>query len=462
MLAVVLSFSASLAVSHLRLRPMEEQALDIVRGATPSLEHLSAVRTELRRLGMYVNEHVADIGNGRTVSGADIDAARHQLDADLMAYRNLPSFPGEAARLAEIDTHLSLLQEAMHKLLNEADAGSVVDAKATLREAFHPRLERTDDLVAELKTLKADHVRDQAEAILTARRAALVLAAVLGIASLGVAIMASLLVVRALSSRARLMEEHSRLLAARASELEAFAGRVAHDLKSPLGAVALRILSSRRRYEMTPPLRENLDKVARQIERMDQIINGLLEFARAGANPSRGARVDLNSVLDEVITDIQPAADAVNAQLHVGRFSPTQLACSPEALASVLSNLLGNAVKYIVNGKRVPRQIAVYVEHRDDVARIEIEDTGPGLPPGSEEFVFEPFCRLPGTSQTGIGLGLATVKKIVEAYDGRVGVRSRLGEGSTFWFEVPRVRVVAQRFGVLHAQTVDRPQEARP
>jgi signal transduction histidine kinase len=72
-----------------------------------------------------------------------------------------------------------------------------------------------------------------------------------------------------------------------------------------------------------------------------------------------------------------------------------------------------------------------------DAVRIEIEDNGPGIPPEAERRIFEPFQRLAGTRQPGFGLGLATVKKIVEAYHGCLGVRSCPGKGSIFWFELP-------------------------
>src|SRR5204862_7707427 len=126
------------------------------------------------------------------------------------------------------------------------------------------------------------------------------------------------------------------LLAARANELEAFAGRVAHDLKTPLGALALRVPSTGRRADLSPALHDELDRMSRQIDRMDRIIDGLLEFARAGANPQPGAHADLGEALDEVAWELRPAADAAGAELRIETV-PMQLACAQSALASILS-----------------------------------------------------------------------------------------------------------------------------
>jgi signal transduction histidine kinase len=122
--------------------------------------------------------------------------------------------------------------------------------------------------------------------------------------------------------------------------------------------------------------------VARGLDRMNGIINGLLEFARAGGTPSPGACAELGEVLDEVLVDLRPAASAAGAEIVVDAFPPTRLACTPGALTSVLANLLGNAVKYIAEGQRVPRRIAVHVKPHDTTVCIEIEDNGPGLPAG--------------------------------------------------------------------------------
>jgi signal transduction histidine kinase len=104
---------------------------------------------------------------------------------------------------------------------------------------------------------------------------------------------------------------------------------------------------------------------------------------------------------------------------------------------SVLSNLLGNAVKYVVDGTELPRKVSVRVHEQHGAAHVEVVDNGPGVPAGFEQTVFEPFHRV-SDKQPGIGLGLATVKKIVEAYHGRVGVRSTPGHGASFWFELPK------------------------
>jgi len=265
----------------------------------------------------------------------------------------------------------------------------------------------------------------------------MMLTTVLGIVSLVVAIIAGILVLRLLRSRDRLTREHSRLLTERAAELEAFAGRVAHDLKNPLGTMAVLVLLAGRHRGDETKLQEAFDRLSGQVQRMDQTIDGLLEFARAGANPAPGTSADLRHILDGIVSEVRFAAEAAGTELRIAPFPPTQLACGPAALTSVLSNLLGNAIKYIGNGTQAPRRITIRVRPRDEMTRIEVQDTGPGLPPGAERIIFEPFRRLAESDQPGIGLGLATVKKIVEAYRGSVGVVSNRGCGSTFWFEMP-------------------------
>jgi signal transduction histidine kinase len=77
------------------------------------------------------------------------------------------------------------------------------------------------------------------------------------------------------------------------------------------------------------------------------------------------------------------------------------------------------------------------VADAEDRCRVSVEDTGPGIPPNKKSILFEPYVR-GSANEPGIGLGLATVKRLAEAHGGRVGVESALGSGSTFWFELPK------------------------
>jgi signal transduction histidine kinase len=102
---------------------------------------------------------------------------------------------------------------------------------------------------------------------------------------------------------------------------------------------------------------------------------------------------------------------------------------------SIVQNLVRNAINYM--GARATRRIVVRTSAAGDVARLEVEDTGPGIPPEIQTTVFEPFVRGPHEREKGTGLGLATVKPLVESHGGRIGMKSQVGAGSLFWVELP-------------------------
>src|SRR5262249_41145284 len=134
--------------------------------------------------------------------------------------------------------------------------------------------------------------------------------------------------------------------------------------------------------------------------------------------------------------ETQPAAAAAGAELRLEPFEETRpVACERGILASVASNLIRNAIKFM--GEKEERRVVVRVEGDDKAVRVEVADTGPGLLPGTEELIFQPYSRVGNRPGNGLGLGLATVKRLVEAHGGRVGVHSVPSVGATFWFELP-------------------------
>ena len=278
----------------------------------------------------------------------------------------------------------------------------------------------------------SEHAVENAHEIERVRSEARDLALVLGGLGIAVGFGAGAVTLSVIRRRARLVAEHQALVDARAAELEAFAGRIAHDLRNPLGAIALRIQTLRLR-ETTDPVA--VDKLAENAVRMDHLIEDLLEFARSGAAPDPGARASLRATVEQVLADARLQAERAGAELLVDDIPDVEVVCARGTLASVLANLVDNSMKYVTDGTG-PRRICMRATARASRVRVEVADTGPGLPPGTESLVFEPFRRVGNLTQRGLGLGLATVKRIVEAYGGRVGVSSAPGRGSTFWFEL--------------------------
>ena len=435
MVLVVLSFAASLGYSHFLLQPIDERAVAITERAVPSLQHLANMRVELAHLGKNARDLVAEGSATASPITPKIEAAWQRIETEFHLYRDLPTSSAEAQWIRPVGQRLEELRRATDRVVITAGSGAGRDI---LQELFEPALEQTDAAAGMLQRLNETEARAQATRILQTRQQATLIATLLGSVSLAIAFVATFLVLRVLRTRAQIAEEYVRVQRERNTELEAFAGRVAHDLRDPLGAIALQMLAITRRHRPGPELTPHFDAIERQLQRTNQIIEALLEFARAGASPTLGARANLTDVLNAVIAGIRPRLETIQVELTIEPVPPLEVACTPGALSSVLSNLVGNAAKFVVEGSELPRRIAVRVSEEAHAAHIEVEDNGPGIPEEAEQRIFEPFRRLHTTRQSGFGLGLATVKKIVEAYEGRLGVRSRPTKGSVFWFELPK------------------------
>ena len=242
----------------------------------------------------------------------------------------------------------------------------------------------------------------------------------------------------------------NRELARSRDDLRSFAHLAAHDLKEPLRGIGLyaALLIEDHGEALDPSARTSVEAIMRLAERGGTLTSALLEFAEAGREPGPRERFALREVVDEVIETFAPELAHGRVELHVREPLPT-LAGERVALAQVLVNLVGNAIKY-AEPRRAPGRIEIVAERNrphagagtgeeaaDDRSHvISVVDDGIGIASEYHEQVFDPFRRLhPRAAHFGgSGLGLAIVRRLIERHGGRVTLESEPGVGSAFRF----------------------------
>lgn len=234
----------------------------------------------------------------------------------------------------------------------------------------------------------------------------------------------------------RVTDRTSELSAANAN-LEAFSYTVSHDLRTPLRS--LQSFAELLIEECAPTLSEThqdyLRRIARAARRMDVLTHDLLLFTRINRVEMSLARIDPAEVFKEVVHEFSEHGKWGPETFEVAGPIPPVMANGP-VLHQVISNLVGNALKFVVPGK--PPRVRCRAEARGATVRLWVEDEGIGIAPEQFAKIFKPFVRLHGDAQyPGTGMGLAIVQKGVERMQGQIGVESTPGQGSRFWVELP-------------------------
>ncbi|MFB1481668.1 PAS domain S-box protein [Corallococcus sp. RDP092CA] len=211
---------------------------------------------------------------------------------------------------------------------------------------------------------------------------------------------------------------------------------VAHDLRAPLNVIQL---SAKMMEKHLPPddgARRRLATLQKSVQRANRLIQDLLDVARmeGGGLAVEKKPLEVAPLVQEALEQHRGLAEArcLLLQAHVPEGLPRVLA-DPERLAQILSNLLGNALKFTPEGGRV----LLRVQPEAGQVCFRVSDTGPGIAAEDRQSIFERFWQSGPKRKEGAGLGLAIVKGLVEAHGGRVGVDSTPGVGSTFFFTLP-------------------------
>jgi len=431
---VAVVFLVAAIVAQRAATRIDAEVLDLQGNSLPSVTHLAQARTAMG----HVVPEIGALADGPVAAQPEVLARiatfRRAVDAELAVYVQTPWYAGER------DVYEHRLQPSLERF--DADLGRLAaldpGGDVRVREAAEQHVVHDADAAEEAlgDLLELNHMQAYVAAnrILRTREHAVRVAVALEIASALVAAIAAWFAVRASRRFEAVQRQNAALQAARAAEFESFAQRVAHDLLSPMSGVVFS-LNAIERTHTDAATREVVQRTLRSLARSRQMVHGIFNFARSGARPAAGARARLGAGVQAAVDELL-AGDLQSPPLvQIEPLEDCEVACDDAVLGVILSNLLSNAEKY--TRESPVRRIAVRGRVTPGRARIEVEDTGPGLPPGLEHSIFEPYVRAPGVTQPGLGLGLATVKRLVDAHGGAVGVR-RAEAGTVFWFELPR------------------------
>ncbi|HLU68969.1 MAG TPA: HAMP domain-containing sensor histidine kinase [Kofleriaceae bacterium] len=428
LVAAVAAFLVATLLAELVLSRVSRNARDIAGNAGPAITYLSMLRTRLHQFGAHLDQLME---RPPPVAAADAVRVRERYE-DVRAlwrdYRGQDAYPGEQALWPLIDADMAELGGLTEAVIRAAQGGAPRRARALLARAgqITPHM---DTLLNGLGQINAQAISRLAADIERVWRDQVALTVVMHIVAVLLALVAGLLAFRAVRS-------YEILLEARATELEQFAGRISHDLLNPIaaGTTALDFLGG----ACDDPRSQRIAEAGRRgLVRAREIADALLTFAVAGGRAGSDERARVGDVLRAVVDELAPQARERGIELSLEPGPEAAAACSPGLLSSAIGNLVGNAIKYMneVADRRVT--VRSWVSGRS--ACVEVADTGPGLTPETAARIFDPFVRA-SRGGPGVGLGLATVKRIADAHRGRIEVHSSPGQGSRFVLALPLAR----------------------
>jgi light-regulated signal transduction histidine kinase (bacteriophytochrome) len=219
--------------------------------------------------------------------------------------------------------------------------------------------------------------------------------------------------------------------------LEEFATVAAHDLTSPLATVhcSLELVTERCAGKVDGTSEMAMLSAMRGLNRMDELIRGLLEYSRAGGH-IEGSSVACDDLVNECLANLDADIKACGAEISWGILPVVR--GDHGRLLQLFQNLISNAIKYRDRRGRVTPKVHLRAEQQPQEWVFSVHDNGIGIAAEHLEEIFSCFKRLHSQSEyPGSGVGLATCKKIVESHGGQLWVDSEPGKGSTFYFTLP-------------------------
>ncbi len=229
--------------------------------------------------------------------------------------------------------------------------------------------------------------------------------------------------------------------------LRAFVANASHELRTPITAIKLHVDALSAGAMEDPEVSQRfLSQIQDELELMDRTVTDLLDLSRieAGRGRTQYESIDLGVLIGEThdLWRVRAQQNSLELRVNIAPNAP-KISGNEDQLLRLLNNLLENAIKNTPSGGWVELQLLNMPEKSS--VRLEVRDSGVGIPEEHIPRIFERFYRVEPTQMknkkiSGSGLGLAIAKSIVEAHGGKIGVLSKVGAGSTFWVEFPAAK----------------------
>jgi signal transduction histidine kinase len=406
-------------------RTLQDATAEIVNNMLTSIRLLGDLETAIDRRQLLINRYIvaSSAGEMRAVE-AELTAVDRKVSAEMRAYEQWVTLPGEGEAWDRTRAHLSTLDEPVARALDYArrnEDKAARDAMDTVENRFDEIDQDFDDLIA---------INNQGAYKSLARyseiRRQLILTLVLvGLASLVLTLSAGAWAWKQVALREEKMTATAETLKVQNRELDAFAGRVAHDIRGAMTSMSLAMTAISQKL---PTDDRSTAALLRGATRMETLVDDLLSLARVGE--AMLGRCDPAEVVAQLASEFAPRLGFHGGTLQVSA-THAEVACNEGLLRQAVTNLIDNAIKY--RRPDVPLVLDVSGAAVGSAYDLRVTDNGLGMTLDETAHAFEPFYRSPRTRELpGTGLGLSIVKRVVESAGGTISVETTLGRGSAF------------------------------
>jgi signal transduction histidine kinase len=419
-----------------RLRIVKSDIEGLTSGHAEDLLLAERLNTFSERIGLKGRSYLLT-GQPRFLS--EMEAAQQAFQETLEKAGTRTRSEDELALLMKVRSAADDHEKKLNGAVYSQSEGREQTAKASeeAERELQPVRDALDATLSELTRVERKNYEEAKERAFGRAQTSLRL---LAVAALGGTILALVLalilakVLKSLQQSRKALEDALARLERKNEDLDAFAGRIAHDLRNILSPLSLSAGRLRTKGVAPEIVRSSADSLLNTSRRAHALIDGLLAFSRGGRSPDGQVRASVRAAVEEAMEDLEPLRLKSAAEWRCD-IEDSTVTFDPSLLHTTLVNVIGNALKF-VEGRPV-RIVSLSARHEQQDCVLTVSDTGPGISKEALPHIFEAFYRAPDASAGGSGIGLATVERIVSGHGGSVSADSSPGEGTRISLRLP-------------------------